>query len=429
MTRTILLVAIFFFSGCSFDTKSGFWTEEKKIETSKNISKILERKNVREKEFNPNLKLNLIKGSQFKTNDLSNDLSINNFSGKINRISKFKFSEIDNFEYFEPELAFDGKNFIFFDDKGNIIKFNDKFKIVWKKNFYSKQEKKLKPILTFATSKNILVVFDNISKFYGINLNTGDLVWSKKNKNPFNSQVKISDNKIYSMDMNNILRCISLVDGKEIWKFKSENIFLKSPKRNSIILKDNKVFINNSIGDIIALDANNGTLIWQTPTQSSAIYENAFNLILSDLVAKNENLIFSSNRNEFYSLNLKNGLIIWKQEINSSVRPIFYGNLIFTISNEGYFFIIDRKSGNILRVTDVFNIFNKKTREKILPIGFISSNEKLLLSTNIGRILTIDIKNGKTVSVLKVDNEKISRPFVFDNKIILVRNNSIIRLN
>ena len=429
MTRTILLVAIIFFSGCSFDTKSGFWTEEKKIETSKNISKILERKNVRKKEFNPNLKLNLIKGTQFKTNDLSNDLSINNFSGNINRISKFKFSEIDNFEYFEPELAFDGKNFIFFDDKGNIIKFNDKFKIVWKKNFYSKQEKKLKPILTFATSKNILVVFDNISKFYGINLNTGDLVWSKKNKNPFNSQVKISDNKIYSMDMNNILRCISLVDGKEIWKFKSENIFLKSPKRNSIILKDNKVFINNSIGDIIALDANNGTLIWQTPTQSSAIYENAFNLILSDLVAKNENLIFSSNRNEFYSLNLKNGLINWKQEINSSVRPIFYGNLIFTISNEGYFFIIDRKSGNILRVTDVFNIFNKKTREKILPIGFISSNEKLLLSTNIGRILTIDIKNGKTVSVLKVDNEKISRPFVFDNKIILVRNNSIIRLN
>jgi len=229
--------------------------------------------------------------------------------------------------------------------------------------------------------------------------------------------------------MNNILRCISLVDGREIWKFKSENIFLKSPKRNSIILKDNKVFINNSIGDIIALDANNGTLIWQTPTQSSAIYENAFNLILSDLVAKNENLIFSSNRNEFYSLNLKNGLINWKQDINSSVRPIFYGNLIFTISNEGYFFIIDRKSGNILRVTDVFNIFNKKTREKILPIGFISSNEKLLLSTNIGRILTIDIKNGKTVSVLKVDNEKISRPFVFDNKIILVRNNSIIRLN
>ena len=138
--------------------------------------------------------------------------------------------------------------------------------------------------------------------------------------------------------MNNILRCISLLDGSEIWKFKSENIFLKSPKRNSIIIDKDRVFINNSVGDIIAINADNGSLLWQTPTQSSTIYENAFNLVLSDLVARGDNLIFSNNRNEFYSLNINNGLINWKQEVNSNVRSIFYNDLIFSVSNEGYFF-------------------------------------------------------------------------------------------
>ena len=430
MTRYIILLLFIFLYGCSFNTNSRFWTEEKEIEKlSKNISKILEKKLITKKEFNPNLKIDTSKKFISISDDLSNNLAIKNFNKDIDKISKFKFSKIRDFEYFEPELVFDGKNFVFFDDQGNLIKFDENFKIVWKKNFYSKEEKKQNPILSLSIKEKTLIVFDNISKFYAVNLENGDLLWSKKNKNPINSQIKILDDKIYSVDMNNIIRCVSLLDGSEVWKFKSENIFLKSPKRNSIIVKNNRVYLNNSIGDIIAINAQNGSLLWQTPTQSSLIYENAFDLIISDLVANQDNLVFSNNRNELYSLNLNNGLINWKQDVNSSVRSIFYNNLIFSISNEGYFFIIDSKSGNIIRITDVFNIFKNKNREKIRPIGFIASYNKLMLSTNNGKLLKIDIASGKTESVFKIDKEKISRPFVFNKKILLVKNNSIIRLN
>ena len=44
-------------------------------------------------------------------------------------------------------------------------------------------------------------------------------------------------------------------------------------------------------------------------------------------------------------------------------------------------------------------------------------------------VFSLDIKDGKVDSIFKIDNEKISRPFIFDNKIILVKNDSIIRLN
>ena len=430
MTKYILLALLIFLSSCSFDTKSGFWTDEKKIEKlAKNVTKILEKKTVRKKEFNSNLIIDIKKNFPNKSSELLNNLAIKDFNKDVNKISKFKFSKIENFDHFEPELVFDGKNFIFFDDKANLIKFDENFKIVWKKNFYSKQEKKQKPILTLSTMNKILVVFDNISKFYAVNIDTGNLIWSQTNENPFNSQIKIKNDKIYSIDMNNILRCISLLDGSEIWKFKSENIFLKSPKRNSIIIDKGKIYLNNSIGDIIAIDAENGSLVWQTPTQSSAIYENAFNLILSDLVAQGDSLIFSNNRNEFYSLSLNNGLINWKQDINSNVRSIFYNDLIFSISIEGYFFVINSRNGNIIRITDIFRVFGDRNREKIKPIGFIASYDKLMLSTDNGRLLTIDIATGKTESISKIDNEKISRPFVFNKKIILVKNNSIIRLN
>ena len=54
---------------------------------------------------------------------------------------------------------------------------------------------------------------------------------------------------------------------------------------------------------------------------SSLIYENAFDLIISDLVANQDNLAFQIIEMNF--INLNNGLINWKQDVNSSVRSIF----------------------------------------------------------------------------------------------------------
>jgi len=430
VTKYIILIFLIFINHCSFNSNSKFWTEEEKVkQMSKNMKKIFKEKEVISKTFNENITINIPKNISNEFDQLSNNLEIKNLNFDIKRSSKFRFSKIENFHYFDPELVFDGNNFIFFDDKGNIIKFDRDFKIVWKKNFYTKQEKKNKPILSFSINDNTLVVFDNLSKFYAINLTTGNIIWSKKNQNPFNSQIKIFDDRIYAIDLSNILRSYSLKDGSEIWNFKSEDTFLKPTKRNSLIVNDGKVFFNNSVGDIIAIDAISGSLLWQIPTQSSLIYENAFNLVMSDLVSDKKNIIFSNNRNEFYSLNTINGFLNWKQKINSSVRPIFYDQFILAISNEGYFFVLDSKTGNILRITDIFNVFGENKRNKIKPIGFVATYDKIILSTSNGRVLKIDIKNGKTDLIFKIDNERISRPFIFENKIILVKDNSIIRLN
>lgn len=431
MNKIFAIVFLLFLTNCSFDTKSGIWTQEKKIkETKKNVIEFFEKKEILINEINPNLKIK-IKQTNFnvKINTLTNNQGILDFNEDINKSSMFKFSKIKNFNYFEPEIAYDGQNFIFFDDKANLLKFDNKFKRIWKENFYTKQEIKSKPILTFAVEKNFLIITDNIGKIYLVDILSGKLIWSKINPNPFNSQLKIYKNKIYSIDINNILRCFSIKNGKELWKFKSENTFLKSNKRNSLIVDNGIVFFNNSLGDITAVNANNGKLVWQTPTQSSDIYENAFGLVMSDLVIDKGDIIFSNNRNEFYSLNRNNGLLNWKQNINSSTRPISHENLIFTFSNEGYFLILDKKSGNIIRSTDIFDNFKLKKRDKIKPIGFILGKEKIILSTNNGRLLIINVNNGRVSKILKIDNEKVSRPFVFNKSIILVKSNAVIRLN
>jgi hypothetical protein len=43
--------------------------------------------------------------------------------------------------------------------------------------------------------------------------------------------------------------------------------------------------------------------------------------------------------------------------------------------------------------------------------------------------MVIDIKSGKLKSILKLDNEKISRPFVLDKNLYVAKDNAIIRLD
>ena len=463
-----IILLLIFIASCSLDNKTGLWTKKQKIKEEKIIIKeLFEKEKALEKEFNPNLKINL--SAKLIDNSFINNFDNNNgrvnYNGTLKSISKFKFSKIDNFNQLEPEIIFDKNNVIFFDDKGSILKFDNFSKLIWKKNYYTKVEKKSKPILFFANNSDILVVADSIAKYYAININNGGLLWSKNNSAPFNSQVKIYKDKFFAIDFENILRCYSIKDGTELWQVKTDQSFIKSQKKLSLVIVDNNVYFNNSIGDVSAVDIASGGLLWQIPTQSSGIYEDAFFLKTSDLIANDNSILFSNNKNEFFSLDIKRGNLNWKQKINSNIRSTLVDNIIFAISMEGFLIIIDNQSGNIIRITDVFTqykrsyfkkrkrtytfgqkkkskskrivkektnrtyTFGQKHGSKIEPVGFIVGSKNIYLTTSHGRLIIIDITTGKPTSILKIDNNKISRPFVLNKNLFIIKDNAIIKLD
>ena len=426
-----LLITILL-SGCSLNKNSSFWTSDTLEELEeKKFQKIFTDEKALSQELNTNISLNL--GSSLTKTILLNNLNNNdgrvNFDGLLKKSSKYKFSKIENFYQFEPVISFNKNNIIFFDNKGTILKFNERSKLIWKKNYYSKSEKKLNPILQFANDSRFLLVADNIAKYYMLNINTGELVWSKNNTAPFNSQIKIYKDKFFIIDFTNTLRCFSMKNGKELWNFQTETSLIRSQKKLSIVIVKDIIYFNNSLGDISAVDIKSGDLLWQLPTQKSTIYEAAFSLETSDIIADENNLFFSNNNNQFFSIDLNSGSFNWENTVNSNLKPTLVGNYLISVSLEGYLIIIDKITGNIIKVTDVFTKFDPKKRNEILPTGFVVGLKNIYLSTNIGRLLVIDIKSGKTISTLKVDNDKISRPFIMNKNLYLVKDNAIIKLN
>lgn len=428
-----LVFFIFLLSNCSFNKNSSFWSQSKKIISEDNPNRIIkfEEDEAISLELNPELEIKLT--NQPNENYFENNLDNNNgrvdFNSDLDQISKFKFSKIKDFYKYDPKISFTNNGIIFFDKKGTIFMFDNQSNLIWSTNIYTKKEMKLNPVLQLVNNGNVLIVTDSIAKYYSLDLNDGKLIWSKINKAPFNSQIKIQDDNFFTVDFENTIRSFSIKDGSENWNVKTDNSLVRSQKKLSIVIVNDVLYFNNSLGDVTAIDMNEGSLIWQTPTQSSLIYENAFSLKSSDLIADDKSLYISNNKNQFFSVDMKTGIVNWENKINSNLRSTIVENLIFSISLEGYLVITEKNTGNIIRVTDIFKGIKEKKRSKIKPIGFVVGLDKIYLTTSNGKLFILDTISGKTTSILKVDSEQVSRPFISNQSLYIVKDNAVIKLN
>ena len=430
--NTLIILFILFLNSCSFDTRSGIWTKEKiSLDSKENnqIKELFKKEILNENEFNPNLKLSIKNFTESKNKYKGNNFGALKVNSSFKNISKYSYSKIEYFEQFEPKAVFVDKDLIFFDKKGSIIKFDHESKIKWKVNYYSKKEKKLLPTLRFERSNKNLLVTDNFAKIYLINTSNGKLIWTKEHDVSLISQLKIENNKFYVLDANNTFSCYSLLDGQKIWEFKGEKRLINSQKQTSVIISDDSVIFNNTKGEIISLDKLNGNLNWLTPTIEYGESLQSFLVKNSDLVLDENNIYFSNNKNSFFSLDVNLGFINWRQDISSKLRPVVIDNIILTISPKGYLYILEKNSGNIIRVTDIFYNLKSKKRKKLEINGFIATMDKIYLSTKNGKIIKVNIENGNIDLVYRLSRSKISKPYVNNSKIYIIKDNGIIKIN
>ena len=188
---TFLIFILFFLSNCSLSEKSRIWNNNEEKVENQNIKKLFTKEEKEIVEFNPDLKLDL---SKLKFNNtISNNQ--NNFGAQTynilnKKIVSYKFSKIEDPSNLNYKPLFLSDGLIFFDKKGATTRYDNNSKVIWKKNNYSKSEKKLRPKLFFALDGENLLIADSIAKYYSINIKSGELKWLKNGVYSFNSEIK-----------------------------------------------------------------------------------------------------------------------------------------------------------------------------------------------------------------------------------------------
>ena len=168
-----------------------------------------------------------------------------------------------------------------------------------------------------------------------------------------------------------------------------------------------------------------GSIIWQLPTQNSKIINKTYDFEISNLVSDGKSIFFSNNKNQFYSVDLKTGTPNWINNISSSLTPILIDNLIFTTSNEGFLFVIQRKQGNIIRINYLYKNLKLKERNNTFPIGHKVGDKNLYLTSNNNVLDKIELETGIILESRKLSGSILSEPFIYNENLYIIKNNSI----
>ena len=442
----IFFLVFILLQSCSFDNKTGIWTDEEKekgkISKIKNEQKpIVDVVNVysedsiyyKEKILTKNISLsNSKKNLSWKMSGLN----YQNFLGNIylsgidniflkKKIGKNKFPKS---QIISSPLVFED-NIIFSDTKGTIFSINKNGEINWKLNIYKKIYKKIYKNLVFTIYKNNIYIADNIGFIYSIGLDDGKVVWIKNHGIPIKSNIKVYENKIFLINQDNRILCLNAKNGSKVWDIRSIPSFIKLQNfLSSAISKQGDLVTINSSGDLLKVYANDGRVAWALSTLESTLAHDSDFFESSKIVIVDENIFFSSKSN-FFSYNLNTGVNNWKQKVSSVGMPIIDRKNIFVITKNGYFAIMNKDTGTIISSTNILKILKKKNQSTRIT-GFIMGSGKIYSVTSNGYLIVSSPVSGKVESFRKIGDPVISAPIISDGKLyILTKNFRILGFN
>jgi len=426
-------------TNCSFDNKTGIWTEDsKKIkriskqEQQRNKSEVINvysSKNYLLKEIPPTKSVILTKARKNSSWKMAG-LNLQNFFGNIylsginnnflrEKIGKDKFSISQKTT---SPLIFND-NIFFSDDTGTIFSINQRGKVIWKKNIYNKINKSIYKNLSLSIYKDKIFIADNLGFIYAMSIESGKLIWIKNHGIPLRSNIKIFNDKIFVINQDNRIICFDIKQGSKIWDVRSLSSFIKSQSLLSLaISKEGNLIVLNSSGELLKIRARNGTIIWSLNVAVSTFAYATDFFKSSDIVLNGNDIIFSS-MTSIFSFNLSNGYLNWIKEIGSESTPIIDGKNIFLVSDDGFFINIDRNTGKIIWSTNILKIL-KQRKQKTQITGFIMGSDKIYAVSLNGYLIVCSAASGRVEYFKKISDKITTSPIISNGSLYILTSSS-----
>ena len=441
MKLVYILFILFFFNNCSFDQKSGIWKNENKIYDDKEniVFKDFKKINTSIESFNEIIPIN--SNYNFTIDEpLINKSWKDIFYKKNNNTINFKYDNLNQIIFKSKRLAnnqvndfllFENENLIINDIKGNIIVYsiNDNSKVK-RFNFYKKKYKKLKKSLNLIVDDDIIYISDNIGYIYSYNYKYDKILWAKKFKIPFRSNIKLFSDKIVTSNQNNDFYVFEKKSGNLVKLIPSEETIINNSFINNISLSDDKIFFLNTYGSLYSIDQNSLKSDWFINFNKFSDLSLSSLFYGSNVINFKNKILLSSNQN-FYFIDAVNGAVISKKKFSSLFKPIAVNEYVFLITKNNYLISMKLRNGDIIYSYDitqkVANYLNTKKKNLVIK-DFIMVNNKLLIFLKNSFVVKFDIR-GEIEEVFKLPSSLKTRPIIVNNSLMYLNKKNRFLIN
>ncbi len=435
----IFLVLISFYS-CSFDNKTGIWSNENDISAiDKELDKYKDLISSNES-FNQIIDID----PQFKFNLKDQKINfewLDIFYNKENNQGNFKYQNLNKLIYKSKKITknvvsqnflYENGNIITSDEKGNLIIFSIKEnKILNKFNFYKNRYKGFKKKLNIIVENNIIYISDNIGFLYSYDYKKEKIKWAKNYKIPFRSNLKILDKRIVASNQNNTLYFFNKDNGEIIKFIPTEETVLQNRFISNLARNDKNLFFLNTYGSLYSIDLSNMSLNWFININQSLDLSPSNLFVGNTIIIHKDRLIITSNQ-FLYVLNATSGSIIYKQNYSSLISPVAVDDYLFIVSKNNLIIASNLKTGEVIFSYDInekiANHLNQKKKTVYFKKLTVADNKIILFLKN-SYLLEFKI-NGNLNNIKKLPSKINSNPIFIDGKILYIdKKNKLLIIN
>jgi len=264
-----------------------------------------------------------------------------------------------------------------------------------------------------AVSESLVVLGDAEGMLYGINPQQGRIVWKRHLSSVMLGHPVRAGGDVVAQTGDNSLYRVS-AKGEKKWSFSGAQSGLSMHLAPSPLVADGVVFATMSNGDVVAVRADSGDLVWrrQLLLNTDAVVLGELKAPLADPVEVAGVLVVSFYQGNMEALSARDGQQLWQRKLSLKSKPAIDKNRLFAATADGAVAELDPATG--------VTLWKQKLPAGEL-VGPVIWHDKVYVADDRGQVFALSLK-GKILGSIQLPG-RIDRSPVVSPEGLLLRTN------
>lgn len=279
-----------------------------------------------------------------------------------------------------------------------------------------------------GSGQNKIFISLGSGELIALNIQNGEELWRVSTRRALRSAPSYADGRIFVTTLDNMTLAFSASTGLSLWSHNGMIANAALLGAASPAIKNNKVILAYSSGELYALQTNNGRIFWG---DNLSVKRGGSGVARISHVRGNpvidENMVFAtSHSGSFLALELKTGRRLWQLPIASRVMPWVAGNYLYIVTTGRQVICLTKRDGRVKWITNLPEFSLKDSlplkREKIVVEYSepVLAGDRLIIASSIGKIYSVSPYTGQILGETQVEGNIFIEPVVADKTLLLL---------
>ena len=260
---------------------------------------------------------------------------------------------------------------------------------------------------------------------------TGSVAWTTNVESPIHSAPTVAAGRVYAVDVDNQVLAFDINTGQQAWSYQAIVEPARLLRASSPAVTGETVVTPFSSGELVALRASNGQMLWQQ-VLSRTNRTNALSEI-RDIAGRpviNRGMVFAaSHSGVFAAIDVRTGARRWELPVASVTTPWAAGDVVYIMSKSGQLIVANRENGGVYWMRDLnegrarqegglFGIGDRTVR----PVwaGPMLASNRLVLVNSDGEAVALDARTGAPSAQLDLGAPAYVSPIAYNGTIYVL---------